>query len=222
MADFDTQPPFTTAPALPLILQVDGLHFSLAQRPLFTDLSLKLPAGVGWVRGGDGRGKTSLLRLLAGVLAADAGALRLKGVLLHRHPAAYRQQVFWCDPHHCVDLDAISASAYFATLPAAYPNFNAQILTRCVQGLSLQTHTDKPLYMLSTGSKRKVWLAAAFASGAALTLLDDPFAALDQPSIRFVLQLLKNAAQGTDSAVLVAHYDVVADLPLAALLDLGD
>ncbi len=226
MANLDPKPaltlPLTLLPSLPPILQVDGLHFSLAQRPLFTDLSLQLPAGVGWVRGGDGRGKTSLLRLLAGVLAADAGALRLNGVHLHSQPAAYRQQVFWRDLHNSADLDAISASAYFATLPAAYPHFNAQILARCVHGLSLQPHTEKPLYMLSTGSKRKVWLAAAFASGAALTLLDDPFAALDQPSIRCVQQLLKNAAQSTNSAMLVAHYDVVANLPLVALVELGD
>jgi hypothetical protein len=51
---------------------------------------------------------------------------------------------------------------------------------------------DKKLFMLSTGSKRKVWLAAGFASGADLLLLDEPFAALDAPSIAFVKELLQD------------------------------
>ena len=78
------------------------------------------------------------------------------------------------------------------------------------------------MYMLSTGSKRKVWLAAAFAAGAALTLLDDPFAALDQPSIRFVLGLLKEAATDPERAWLLADYQAPPGLSLAAVIDLPD
>ena len=57
------------------------------------------------------------------------------------------------------------------------------VLQHLIQAFELTPHLEKPLYMLSTGSKRKVWLAAAFASGAAVTLLDQPFAALDKASV---------------------------------------
>ena len=58
--------------------------------------------------------------------------------------------------------------------------------------------------MLSTGSRRKVWLAAAFASGAALTLLDQPFAAVDKASMRVMIEWLNGAAQA-GRAVVVAE-----------------
>jgi ABC-type transport system involved in cytochrome c biogenesis ATPase subunit len=208
-----------------MVLQADKLCFGYPQRPLFTNLSVQAPPGLTWVRGGDGCGKTTLLRLLAGDLAADAGELRIHGVRLSEDGAAYRAQVFWMNPRTAT-LDQISAQDYFASLQPRYPQWDAQALGDAVEGLSLAQHIDKPMYMLSTGSKRKVWLAAACASGAALTLLDDPFAALDKSSIAYVLQLLRRAALHPTRAWVVAHYELPADgqgsLPLAACVDLGD
>ena len=80
----------------------------------------------------------------------------------------------------------------------------------------------KQLFMLSTGSKRKVFLAAALASGAQLTLFDDPFAALDATSIRFVLGWLDAAASATNRAWVIAGHVVPDGLPLAQIIDLGD
>lgn len=180
------------------------------------------------VRGGDGTGKTTLIRLLAGELAFEAGTLSIHGVDLGSNPAAYRQQVFWVDPRSTA-WDPIAASAYFQSACSQYPDWHPPTLNACIEGLSLAPHLDKPLYMLSTGSKRKVWLAAAFASGAALTLLDSPFAALDKPSIAWVMQLLQQAAQPTalpnalpnTRAWVVAHYDALDGIPLVNSIDLG-
>jgi energy-coupling factor transporter ATP-binding protein EcfA2 len=66
-------------------------------------------------------------------------------------------------------------------------------LGELINGLSLTPHAGKPLYKLSTGSKRKFLLAGAFASGAMVTLLDEPFSALDKASIGFVMELLEEA-----------------------------
>ena len=86
----------------------------------------------------------------------------------------------------------------------------------------LGPHLAKPGTMLSAGTKRKVWLAGAFASGAAVTLLDEPFAALDKASIGFVLELLDDAAAGSARAWVVADYEAPRGVPLAAEVDLGD
>ena len=75
----------------------------------------------------------------------------------------------------------------------------------------------EPLLALSTGSLRKLWMAAAWASGAALTLIDEPLAALDRPSERYV-QLALN--EFTESAqlerlgqatrcMIVTHWDAM-------------
>ena len=78
------------------------------------------------------------------------------------------------------------------------------------------------MYMLSTGSRRKVWLAAAFSAGATLTLLDDPFAALDRPSIAFTLAMLHKAATDPARAWLLADYQAPTGLSLASVIDLPD
>jgi ABC-type multidrug transport system ATPase subunit len=205
---------------LDAILQVDQLCFSYPQRPLFTGVSLRAPPGVTLLRGGDGAGKTTLLRLLAGDLAADAGELRIHRVKLGQARAAYQPQVFWVDPRSDA-FDQTTAKDYFLSLQRQYPLFAAPDVGRLVDGLQLTPHVDKPMYMLSTGSKRKVYLAAAFASGAALTLLDSPFAALDKPSIGFVMALLHEAAKHPARAWVVAHYDGLGDVPLVNTVDLG-
>ncbi|OGB33705.1 MAG: ABC transporter [Burkholderiales bacterium RIFCSPLOWO2_12_FULL_61_40] len=208
-------------PAIPAVLQCDGLCFHYPQRTLFAGLSARIPPGVTLVRGGDGSGKTTLLRLLAGTLPAQAGALQANGVSLQSQPETYRQQVFWADPQSTV-FDQASPLDYFKTVQRSHPRFDEALAHELAQGLSLAPHLDKPLYMLSTGSKRKVWLAAAFASGAAVTLLDDPFAALDKTSIAFVMELLHDAADHSSRAWLLAHYQAPGDVPLALTIDLGD
>jgi ABC-type transport system involved in cytochrome c biogenesis ATPase subunit len=223
----------SATPTTPVaVLQARGLCFAYPQQaPLFDALNLDLLPGVTCLQGGDGRGKTTLLRLLAGELPAQAGQLELQspdpqvspptGLALHREPQRYRQQVCWIDPR-TTEFENISAQAFFESRASLPPGLEADTLKLLIAGLSLTDHLDKPLYMLSTGSKRKVWLSAALASRATLTLLDDPFAALDQPSIRCVIAQLKIAAQSATRACVVAHYEALADVPLAATLSLGD
>jgi ABC-type multidrug transport system ATPase subunit len=81
-------------------------------------------------------------------------------------------------------------------------------------------HRHKPLYMLSTGSRRKVGLIAALASGASVTLLDQPFSALDQRSVLTIKAFLKEAAHAATRAWIVADYEAPNDLPLARVLQL--
>jgi ABC-type multidrug transport system ATPase subunit len=186
---------------------------------LFAKFSACIPPGVTSVQGGEGSGKTTLLRLMAGQVAANAGHLQINGASLRDQPQAYRNQVFWADPRSDA-LDAMTPVAYWAAVQLRYPAFNAQLLADLVQGLSLAQHQDKALYMLSTGSKRKVWLAAAFASGAAVTLLDEPFAALDKASINLVLELLQDVATHPTRAWVVADYEAPRGVPLAATIAL--
>lgn len=211
-------PAIQTSPAAPL-LQVTNLHFAYPQGALFSDLSFDIPPGLSLLRGGDGSGKTTLLRLLAGELVADAGQLQIQEIHLAQQPLAYRRRVFWVDPR-TEHYDQLSVLAYLETVRQSYPDFDDTLLTQVVAGLALTPHLEKNFYMLSTGSKRKVWLAAAFACGATLTLFDEPLAALDKPSANFVLQLLGQAATHSTRAYLISHYDTLGGLELAGVIDL--
>jgi ABC-type multidrug transport system ATPase subunit len=191
-----------------VVLQIEGLTFHYPQRELFTGLSARIATGVTLVTGGDGAGKTTLLRLLAGDLKPQAGRVDCQ------------PPVFWTDPKSTA-FDQMTVAAYFNSLRPRYSQFDDQALAELIEVLSLADHQHKPLYMLSAGSKRKDWLAAGFASGAAVTLLDEPFAALDVASINIVIELLAEAASLSARTWVLAGYEAPRGVPLAATIDLG-
>ncbi len=201
------------------VLQLSGVTYHLPGRALCERWSLDLAAGLTLVRGGDGSGKTTLLALLAGAVPPAEGELILVGVPLSSAHEAYCRQVFRVEPR-ADQHEAMPVRQIFSAAQAQYPSFSATDLAELVVGFSLQEHLDKTLYMLSTGSKRKVMLAAALASGAALTLIDEPFAALDRPSIKFLHEVLIDAAQHPSRAFVIADYEAPAGIPLTACIDL--
>jgi ABC-type multidrug transport system ATPase subunit len=209
-----------TPPSHGAVLQARSLCFSWPGRALFSHWSADIQPGVTLVRGDDGGGKSTLLRLLAGQLAADSGELAIQGISLRNAPEAYRAQVFFTDPRTGA-FDALTPVQFFEAQRLRYPGFDTHALEHLIEGLALDEQMGKQLFMLSTGSKRKVFLAAAFASGAALTLLDMPFAALDKASIACVMESLQDAAAQTARAWVMADYAAPAGLRLASVIDLG-
>lgn len=205
---------------LSVLLRVDGLHFGFAGHGLFQGLDARIPPGVTWVGGDESAGKTTLLRVLAGELPPQKGALQVSGIALADQPQAYRAQVFWVDPRTQA-FEALTPRTYWDGVHKQFSAFSEGLLADLIDGFALVPHSDKSLYMLSTGTKRKVFLAAAFASGATVTLLDEPFAALDKASIGLVLELLQEAASHPGRAWVVADYVAPQGVALAATVALG-
>ncbi|WP_291939119.1 hypothetical protein [Limnohabitans sp.] len=108
----------------------------------------------------------------------------------------------------------------WAQLRASLPAWSDETKNELIEALQLAPHLDKRLNMLSTGSRRKVGLVAALASGATVTLLDQPFVSLDQASIRSLQAFLAQRAQNTERAWLIADYEKPAHLPLVSVLQL--
>ena len=87
-----------------------------------------------------------------------------------------------------------------------YPHWQADLAQELASALDLDAHSDKPLYMLSTGSRRKVGLVTVLSAGAAVTCIDQPFAALDLPSINVLIDVLQDGALSTQRAWVIADY----------------
>ena len=204
-------------PTHPDILRVQALNFAYAgEPPLVRDWSATIGAGVTLLHGDTGSGKSTLLHLLAGVLPAR-GRLTLAGVRFDEDAAAYRRKVFFCDPA-TDSFDQRTARDTTALLGAGDPHFNADRWQGLVDGFALTPHLDKPMYMLSTGSKRKVWLAAALASGRALVLLDEPTGGLDAASIGCLWAELMRCADEPERAIVVASAERVNRTVLAGFI----
>ena len=204
-----TRPP--TPSAQPLC-RAGEVGFSHPGHTLFAGLSFAVGPGLTLLRGGDGRGKTTLLRLIAGELAPGAGRIeRDAAPVFFEVPA---------DPAN----DDVVVSDWLAARQQRFGGWRADLAAGLIEDFGLAEHLAKPMYMLSTGSRRKVGLVAATASCAPLTLVDMPYAALDAPSSRRLTRLLADAAaQATRAWVIADHErpDALAGLRLA-VVDLGD
>ncbi len=214
-----------TPPAPRPVLQVRQLRFAYPGAPvLVTQWSHAVPAGVTWLHGDTGSGKTTLLSLLAGE-RAFGGGLVLDGVDFSADAAAYRRRLFWHDP-----AGADSEACHSMTPPevavrlrARHPRFDDAAWRQHLQGFGLGPHLAKPLFALSTGTRRKVWLAAALSAGCALTLLDEPTAGLDAPSVAYLMQALAHCADNAAwprRAVVVASGVPLDGVPLAGVIAL--
>ncbi len=189
-------------------------HFQLAVQNVTCEplhhLTFAWPPGVSWVCGDEGQGKTTLLRLLAGDLHPTTGqVLTPEG------------GVFWADLQDAAH-DTTTVQACWEALRAHYPRWNQDLLQDLAEELDMTQHLDKRLNMLSAGSRRKVMVVAALASGATVTLLDQPFAALDLASIRVIHEFLQEAAEHPSRAWIVADYEAPTHLPLASVLNLDE
>lgn len=198
-------------------LQVQALQLGHGAWQLCRDWSHVWTPGLHLLRGGDGAGKSSLLRVLAGVQPPRAGKVVWSDRVLAPN------DVFWVDPRCPEQHGATTGTPVQWAVQQArlYPRWDdAQWLSHIAQW-RLQADVVKPWHALSTGTARKLWMAAALSSGADLVLIDEPVAGLDRHSIAYLRQVLAQRAQGAQW-VLVAHFDDLQGLPWDSVLDLED
>ena len=175
--------------SLPILLRVHALRFGFAAGPELSCPDHVWQAGLHLVAGDEGVGKTALLCSLAGAMKPRAGRIEY---LFNAGEKLQASDLFWQHPRtelSEVDLK-MTCRDWIARRAKDYPQWMAADFERHVEGFALDEHMHKPLLALSTGSLRKLWMAAAWASGAALTLIDEPLAALDKPSMRYVQETL--------------------------------
>lgn len=158
---------------------------------------MQIVAGLNAVVGDEGAGKTRFLRLLS-ELESDALWFDLR---LSNHDDLTPLE-FW---HH---------------LQSQCPSWNETLRSQLCAALDLNDHLLKQLFMLSTGSRRKVGLVALLVSGAKFVCLDQPFSALDQASISVLIDFLNDKSRDTSRAWLVADYVADPRLDWVSLIEL--
>jgi ABC-type multidrug transport system ATPase subunit len=188
------------------VLAAEGLVFSWPQRHVFTNASFAFGAGLSWVRGVNGSGKSTLLAILAGAVEPQAGRRAIRGIDAAADPVAYRREVFYCGPGG-IAFDHLRPPEYFAFIQGLYPRFDAAALAGQVEAFGLAPHFDMPLAALSTGTQRKVWVAAALVVGSAAVLLDEPAAALDHAAQMHLHDELARHADDTERAWIFTSHE---------------
>ena len=171
----------------------------------FSDLTLDIGAGVTLLHGDSGSGKTTLLRVIAGDLAAD-GRIALHGRSRDGDAARWTRDVGVLDAADA-RLDELTADGVMAAVRDRHGALDETAWHRHVEAFGLRPHLAKAMFQLSTGSRRKVALAALLAARCPLTLLDEPDAGLDAASLRHLrLALAEADADGERATLVVASF----------------
>ncbi len=205
----------------PAVLSVKDLTLSFGRHNVLDGATMAVGEGekVGFV-GRNGSGKSSLLRILAGVEKPDNGIISRRQQLI----TGYLPQEFALDDSLDVEANVLAGAQHVLDLIAAYENgtpgavgySESDILARIdhLGGWDLDSRVrtalteldcppaDKPCDKLSGGEKRRVALARALISRPDLLLLDEPTNHLDSESIRWLEEYLTNA---THACLFVTH-----------------
>ena len=186
-------------------------------------LSLSL-RGYTCVMGASGCGKTTLLRIVAGLERPDRGEVVLRGETITRWPAERRPvhtlfQGYALFPHLSA-WDNVAFAPRLAGVAGAALRERVEALLTDV-GLAPKLYTRRPAE-LSGGERQRVALARALAGRPALVLLDEPLAALDRPLRAGLRRLLKQTQSAREIGFLHVTHEPEEALALAAHLVLMD
>jgi ABC-2 type transport system ATP-binding protein len=168
------------------MLKVKQLFFEYPNRSVFAGWEHHFGAGVTWVKGMNGCGKTTLFKILSGAIKPAMGDITLQGISLASEPLKYQQQIYYCGS-------------------------GPINLKQNIEGMELMPFMDVQLRNLSTGTQRKVWLAFALAAGTIATLMDEPYNALDSKSLEYLQSELARCSKDLSRLWLVISHENLGD-----------
>ena len=199
------------------LLEGRGLCFSRNEELIFGPLDFRLgPAEALQVLGGNGTGKTTLLRVLAGLLPTGTGEVRFDGCLINQDHLARGCVYLGHLPGHKGELSALENLSFTAAMQ------NSRVSPeQALAKVGLAGFEDSLARRLSAGQNKRLALARLSLSPARLWLLDEPYANLDLAGIGLVNDLISDHVARQGSVLLTTHGAYAAPPVPVRTLELG-
>ncbi|UJD88409.1 cytochrome c biogenesis heme-transporting ATPase CcmA [Rahnella aquatilis] len=183
------------------------------ERTLFSGLSFTIePGDMVQIEGRNGAGKTSLLRILAGLSSPDAGEVRWQGVSTRRQRDIFHQQLLYLGHQPGVKsvLTAFENLAFYLSVngPTVKGNASAEAIYQALENVGLLGYEDVTVAQMSAGQQRRVALARLWLSDAPLWILDEPLTAIDKQGVTTLITLFEQHAQQGGMVLLTTHQDL--------------
>lgn len=169
--------------------------------------------GIYWLKGANGSGKTTILKMIAGLLPFE-GDILFNGISIKSRPLAYRQNVSWAEaeplfPEFMSGMDLL----------LLYRNIrkrSQQEIDNLIGVFGLSDYVTNPTGTYSEGMRKKLSLALAFIGDPALIALDEPFITLDPGSIVLVRNIILETHKNKGATFLVSSHQEL-DMELLAI-----
>lgn len=201
-------------------LSVEKVHVWRGDRHVLKGVSLSLlPRQLLHVSGPNGTGKTTLLRVVCGLLRPEQGVVSWRGQSITSTRLEYQAALAYAshEPALKADLTALENLRFAVGLKH---RVTAEELRASLQRTGVAACADLPARVLSAGQRRRVAMARVLAMRAALWLLDEPFTNLDAAGTVLMSGLLQAHLQAGGAALVVAHQDLRIDGADVRRLDL--
>ncbi|HWH46229.1 MAG TPA: cytochrome c biogenesis heme-transporting ATPase CcmA [Burkholderiales bacterium] len=204
------------------MLEATQIECVRGSRRLFRDLSFRLEAHQALrVRGGNGSGKTSLLRIVAGLSPAESGSITWNQDNIRALGEDYLRDLLFLGHSNGLKDDLSPVENLRYALALAGSDADEPVLRGALAEQGLAAVADLPAKLLSQGQKRRAALARlSFSSQKLLWILDEPFTALDAASVERLARTITTQLQAGGMVMFTTHQEV--ELPgTARTLELG-
>lgn len=184
--------------------------------PLFPDLQVAAGETL-LLKGGNGCGKTTLLKLLSGLLKPATGKLEILGRdMSKRSVVQIAKDVGFVlqNPNHQLFADSVRSEVLQPRVLPAVADF-------LLEQLNLGEFSDKHPQSLSQGQKRRLALGAVLARQPQICLLDEIVVGQDPRSLSLMLNVLKNFTQQGGALIITSHVPIVAETLDANVVELN-
>jgi ABC-2 type transport system ATP-binding protein len=206
-------------------IEVSGLCKSFDQLPAVADLAFAVPqAQIFGLVGPDGAGKTTTIRMLAGILPPDAGTIRVAGCDVISDPEAVKSVISYMPQRFGLyeDLTVGENIRFYADLFGMPRRRQAERAAQLLEACSMKEFQRRLAGQLSGGMKQKLGLVCALIHTPRVLLLDEPTTGVDPVSQReFWAMLYALLDQGVTIVVSTSYLDEAERCHQLALLHLG-
>ncbi len=185
------------------MIDLKEMSFGYGKNTLFNELTLNLGPGLYGLLGKNGAGKTSLLRIMAGLIYPHTGNCAVMEQIPGKRTPSFLREIFFLSEEFY--LPRLTGLNYMELYAPFYPRFDRAFFSRCCGELELDC--GKKLSNMSYGQKKKYLIAFGLASRTKLLLLDEPTNGLDIPS-KAQFRRLVASSWTEDQCILISTHQV--------------
>ncbi len=201
------------------MLEARAITCVRGERELFSELNLQLsPGECLHIRGENGVGKTSLLRLLSGLASPESGEVLWNGTPIQKEASEYHSKLLFLGHRDALkeDLTALENLLMYAAIDGI--QISEEEALASLWQFGLKGREDLSVHYLSAGQKKRVLMARILTRHAQLWILDEPFNALDTQAGHELQSLIGAHLANRGLVVLTSHQPLA--IPNLRVLDL--